>query len=363
MEDKFEKELVNIMQKDIEISLGVRKSLDNTYNVITKKGRSRRKRLFTKRSVAVACSFLIVGVLLLSNETVRAVIKPFLNFGDKGIEKVVDEGLVQQNGSSAIDKNIRVTLDNYFYDSNKFGMSFKLNFDDRNILEGDIENIELNYRIKNGNGEYIDEDVSDEEPLKGNNDIISSISQKNPIIDVGNGEVQCDLLLESTNGKIPKLENADIEIESINIFYKQRSEETKIIYGTWNLPLDSIKEIDAKEVEYSAVNNNSKVEILNAKASPTSFNISFTLDISPENSKALENLEMKLANENGEVYNCNGWDTEEKNGKEVVTTNFPVSSLEDNSKYKLILSKIGEYNENNKFNMLIPDTEIELMKK
>lgn len=322
MEDKFEKELVNVMQKDIEIPLGVRKSLDNTYNVIIKKGRSRRKKLFTKRSVAVACSFLIVGVLLISNETVRAVIKPFLNFGDKGIEKVVDEGLVQQNGSSAIDKNIKVTLDNYFYDSNKLGMSFKLNFDDKNILEGDIENIELNYRIKNGNGEYIDEHVSDEEPLKGNNDIISSISQKSPIIDVENGEVECNMVLESTKGEIPKLENADIEIESINIFYKQRSEEAKIIYGTWNLPLD----------------------------------------ISPKNSKALENLEMKLASENGEVYNCNAWNIEEKNGKEIVTTNFSVSSLEDNSKYKLTLSKIGEYNGND-FNTLIPDTEIDLIQK
>lgn len=361
MENNFEKELVDVLQQDVEIPDIVRRSLDNTYDMIKRK-RKNNNRVFIRRGVAAAvCSILLVGSLL-SNDTVRAVIKPFFNFGDKGVERVVDEGMIQQNNSSATDQNIRVTLDNYFYDSNKLGMSFKLNFNDKKILKGDIRSFGLQYRIKNGNGEYIHESVSDDKPLKGKNDIISSISSKNPIMDLKNGEVECDLVLESSKGSIPKLENTKVEVERVVIFYKKGNESAKIINGSWNLAIDNSKQIKIKEVEYVAVNNNSKIKILSAKASPTSFNVSFALDVIPTNSKTLEIQEMKLIGENGEVYNCTVQNIEVSGSKIIVSTNFSVSSLESNNKYKLSLSKIGEFKESN-FNTITPDAEIELIKK
>lgn len=361
MANNFEKELENELQQDTVIPDVVRNSLDDTYRMIRKKKRSRNI-LFLKRGVAAAvCSIVLVGTLV-SNETVRAFVKPFFNFGDKGIERVVDEGMMQQNNDSAKDQDIRVALDNYFYDSNKLGMSFKLNFDNQKTLKGDIASVQLEYRIKNNNDAYIIESVSDTKPLKGTNNIISSLSHKNPVLDLENGDIRYDVILESSKGMIPKIENATVEIESVVILFKENGENAKIINGSWNLAIDTSKQAEIKEVEYSAVSNTSQVQILSAKASPTSFNLSFSLDVTSENSTSLEILEMKLIGEKGEVYDSSTYSIEINDGKTIISTNFPVSSLENHDKYKLSLSKMGRF-EGNEFNTLIPDTEIELVKK
>lgn len=361
MANNFEKELENELQQDTVIPDVVRNSLDDTYRMIRKKKRNRNV-LFLKRGVAAAvCSIILVGTLV-SNETVRAFVKPFFNFGDKGIERAVDEGMTQQNIGSAKDQDISVALDSYFYDSNKLGMSFRLNFDDKKVLTDDISSVQLQYRIKNNDNVYVIEYVSDTMPLKGTNNIISSLSHKNPMLDFENGDIRYDVILESSKGMIPKLENATVEIESVVILIKEDDEDAKIINGSWNLALDISKQAEINEVEYAAVNNTSQVQILSAKASPTSFNLSFAMDVTSENSTSLEILEMKLMGEKGEVYNSSGYNIEIDGGKAIISTNFSVSSLENHDKYKLSLSKMGRF-EGNDFDTLIPDTEIKLVRK
>ncbi|MFT5871940.1 MAG: hypothetical protein ACI8WT_000864 [Clostridium sp.] len=316
----------------------------------------------------------MVGTLL-TNEKVKAMISPFLNFNDQGIERSVKEGLVQVNSSSAVDKNIKISLDSCFYDSNKMGISFKLKFDDIKLLKGDIEKIGLFYSIKNGDGEYITEFTSGEKPLKGKQNVIGSFSEKNPIMDLKNGEVQYDVVLESNKGNIPKLKDAVIEVESVNFFYKESYEDFfienndnfKAIDGTWNLAISN-KQEQIKYVEYMAPSNKSKIEILSAKASPTSFNIKFAIDTIFKNSKLFFIENIKLVNEKGEEYESQGWDLEEKDGKTIISTNIPVSSYENVNKYKLIFSNIYEAileegQTSGGVKQVMPDVEIELIKK
>lgn len=315
MEDKFEKDLADAMQSDIEITETVRKSLDDTYSIIRKKKRSRNL-LFNRRWIAAAVCSALLTIALLSNETVRAVIKPFFNFGDKGIERAVDEEMLQQNKSSATDQNIRVTLDNLAYDSNKLGLSFKLKFEDKKILKGDIQKVGIEYRIKNGNGDYIIEVVNDDKQLKGKNNIKYSLTEDNSFLDFKNGDVRCNFLFESSKGRIPGLENAVIEVESVIIFYKKGS--LKKIDGSWNLSIDNNKQTKDKDVEYAAASNTSKVNILSAKATSTSFNISFALDITSGTGRSLEIQEMKLIGEKGEVYKCSVYNKEVKRFNNII---------------------------------------------
>jgi hypothetical protein len=110
------------------------------------------------------------------------------------------------------------------------------------------------------------------------------------------------------------------------ILYKNENKKAKIINGAWNFAIDNSKQTNAKEVEYKAVNNKSRVQILSAKASVTSFNLSFAIDVTPDNSRLLEVQEIKLIGEKGEVYNCNVYNVEMNGGKAIITTNFISSS-------------------------------------
>lgn len=371
MENNFEKELDNELQKETEIPTVVRNSLDNVYELIKHKS---KKKVLWKRGIVAACCLVMVGTLL-TNDSVIAMISPFFNFNDKGIERSVKEGLVQINSSSSVDKKIKISLDNYFYDSNKLGLSFKLKFDDIKLLKGDIVKIGLSYIIKNGNGEYIDENISHKKLKKGKENIIGLSNEINPIMDLKNGEVQYDVVLESSKGNIPKLENAIIEVESVNIFYKETyqdfyknvNDKLKAIDGAWSLAINN-KQEEIKYVEYESPNNKSKIEILSAKSSPTSFNIKFALNTIFKNNKLFSIESIKLVDEKGKEYKSNGWVLEEKDGKTIISTNLPVSSYENINKYKLIFSNIGEckIEEGQTFGVskqLMPDVEIELIKK
>lgn len=232
MGNKFEKDSIDSMQSNTEISEVASKALENTDSISGMRD-NRRLSLIRRVMVAAVCLIVIAGAFL-SNEAVRAVIKPVFGFGEKGIERTSDEGKVQQNKSSSINQNIRVTLDNYNYNSYKLGLNFKVKFDDNKILK-DYQSVSLEYRIKNGNGEYIIEIVNDNKPLKGKTNIISTVSENNSAMDLKSGEIRYNFSIESFNGRIPELENATIEIESVRVIDKKGN--IKVINGSWNLPI------------------------------------------------------------------------------------------------------------------------------
>ena len=276
---------------------------------------------------------------LFSSESVRASIKTFFNFNDKGVEKAVNEGYVNQNGNSAYDNGVNITLNSYFVDSNKIGFSIKLKFDDSEILK-EIDKVSLDYRIKDGNGEYIEEYIPDTKPLKGKNKYISGIKEKNSEVDFVNNEVQYDVILESNKGQIPNLENAVLEVETVKLFKDYKV--VNGIDGIWSLGFNQGKAISDSPVEYKAKKNESKIEIISAKSSPTSFNINFSVDgkYEDENTFSMEN--MKLIDQNGEEYKCDGYSCNMKDSKKTVSTNFPLSNFDNVDKLKLIIASIGE---------------------
>lgn len=337
MEDNFEKQLIKVLSEEKEISSIVRTSLDSTYDRIRTKQKKKNK-VAWKIAVAVCC--VVISGSMVTNESVRASIKTFFNFNDKGIEKAVNEGFINENSISAYDNGIKVILESYFADSNKMGLSFKMKFDDSKMLKG-MDTVSLDYRIKNGNGDYIMEDIPDTKTLKGKNQYISSLNEKNSKLDLKNNEVQFDVILESNEGSIPKLENAVIEVETVKFF--KNNKMIKGIDGIWNVELNVEKSNVVNSVEYKSENNASKIEIISAKANPTSFNIIFAVDDEYIDFKKFSTRNMKLIDENGKEYqSSSGYSQESNDNKTIIATNFSLSSYDNVDKLKLIIESIGE---------------------
>ena len=215
-----------------------------------------------------------------------------------------------------------------------------MKFDDLKILKENVDKVSLDYRLKNGDGEYIEESIPDTKPLKGKNQYISSGSGGDSQIDLTNNEVQYDVILESNKGSIPKLENAVVEVETVKFF--KNDKKFKGIDGIWNLELNEGKSNAVNSVEYKVENNTSKIEIISAKSSPTSFNITFAVDGKYEDENTFAGENMKLIDENGKEYKFNGYGMDLKDNKTIISTNFSLSFYDNVDKLKLIISSIGE---------------------
>lgn len=213
-------------------------------------------------------------------------------------------------------------------------------FEDTSIFKKKVKEVSFDYRLKNGDGEYIMEYIPDTKPLKGKKMYLSRAEDKNPSIDGKSGKVQYDVVFGSNQGSIPNLKDAVLEIESVNVFYE--NEEMKKIDGIWNLPIENNKKEEKKvKFEYEAVKTSPHLELVSAKANPTSLNIAFSIDkiIEDEN----EFIDMKVIDNKGNEYpSSGGYRTDVKEGKMIIHANFPVSSYDEMESVTLKTRKFGE---------------------
>jgi len=285
--------------------------------------------------IAAAC-ILALGVLA-ANSSVIASIKGFLGFNDTGIEKIVDEGLLKLIDSRASDKNIALSLDGYLYDSYKMAFIMTARFEDADLLQG-IDEVNLDFRVKNGDGTYMAEIIPDTKPLKADTlpHVINSLSVAK-YIDYVKSEIQFYVVLESIKGGIPKLREAVVELETINLWKSGR--KLKEINGQWHLALNEYGYLGEEIVKYRVQKQSPGLEILSALSAPTCFHITFALNTAIEGSGGL--FQMKLIGENGEEFEDQGFMIEEDEGKTIVTTNFQASAFRGSSKYTLKVFSIG----------------------
>ncbi|MBM7602465.1 hypothetical protein JOC75_000435 [Metabacillus crassostreae] len=335
---KFENELNQVMNEKKDIPVKVRQSLDQTYDIIRTKSKKRKNNFIWKRVATAACT-LILASIVLTNEHVRAGMNELFNFGDQGIEQAINNGFIQEDKSSVTDQGIKILLDKHFSDENKIGLSFQLVFEDPSILNK-AEEISMDFRLKNGDGDYIAEIIPDTKSLKGDNSYIGGYEPQNPVLDIKTGEIQYDVLLNSNEGVIPILKDTIIEVESVNVFNETGT--PKKINGDWKLSVtNSNKEKSASTIQYVMQDQTSVFRISKAKANPTSLNLIFSLDgiYDDENSFAHR---MKIINEDGNVYEAGGFSMSTKNNETMISTNFPITSYNHSKKLKLIVEEIGE---------------------
>lgn len=335
MENSFEKKMYKILQEDLEIPKTIRTSLDSTYSQIKEYSRKERVNMFLKKGLVAAVCILIMGILV-TNSSVMATIKGFLGFSDRGIERTADEGLLQPIDSIATNQQITISLDSYLYDSYKMAFIITAKFEDADLLKG-IDDVGLDFRVKNGDGMYIVENIPDTKPLKADSlpHVISAVSVTKHINDTKQ-EVQFYYILESIKGQIPRIKDAVVEVETIKLFAPNN--KLRKIDGQWNLALTEDNYLDGL-IKYSAQKQSSDTEVLSAVLAPTSFNISFVLNTVFEESAGL--FQMKLIGESGEEFGDQGFMMEENDGKTIITTNFKVSAFHGSNKYILQVFSIG----------------------
>ncbi|WP_369902343.1 DUF4179 domain-containing protein [Bacillus manliponensis] len=341
MNDKFERELEQLFNEKQEMPDVVRESVNRSYDMIRANTKKKKRNKVWKQVAVAACSVIVAGGLF-TNEQVRASIIELFQFNDKGIERAVEEGFTEESNSVVTDQGVTVALEQYFADEHKLGFSFKIAFEDKSVLQKPVRQVSFDYRLKNGDGEYILENIPDTKPLKGTPSkyYISGGNDKLVFLDKKIGKVQYEEINESELGNIPQLKGAVLEIESVNVFYED--DEMKKIDGVWNLPIeDSAKQGSGKRLEYEAFQTSPQLKLVSAKASPTSFNIAFSVDEIVEDEN--EFIDMKVIDNKGNEYkSSDGYSTDVKGGKTIIYANFPITSYEKLGSITLKTKNFGE---------------------
>lgn len=341
MNDKFEKELEQLFNEKQEMPDVVRESVNRSYDMIRANTKKKKRNKVWKQVAVAACSVIVAGGLF-TNEQVRASIIELFRFNDKGIERAVEEGFTERSNSMTVDQGVTVALNQYFADEHKMGFRFSIAFNDTSILQKPVRQISFDYRLKNGDGEYILENIPDTKPLKGTPGkyYISRGDDQLVSLDEKSGNVQYEEIYESEAGNIPILQGAMLEIESVNIFYEDG--EMKTIDGTWNLPVEnSVKQEKGEQIEYEAIKTSPHLKLSSVKASPTSFNIAFSVDEIVEDEN--EFIDMKVIDNKGNEYkSSDGYSTDVKGGKTIIYANFPITSYEKLGSITLKTKNFGE---------------------
>ncbi|MCA1057521.1 DUF4179 domain-containing protein [Rossellomorea aquimaris] len=337
MKDHFEIDLKKRLNEKKELPDSVRESLDEAYSIIRAKSKKKKGIIIWNR-VAIAACALLVSVGVLTHKQVMANLNDFFHFGDKGIDQAVHEGYVQEADSIATDQGIKIKLSRHFSDANKVGMSFMLEFEDPSILKN-AEEVSMDYRLKNGDGEYIVEFIPDTKPLKGSHYDLSISEQQNPLFDTESRKIQYDVLVSSNNGEIPELKDAVIEVESVNVFNDARIKKTN---GNWELKVGNQKNNTSDGiVRYITKEPSSIIQVSKADAYPTSLNLTFALKGKYENENTFAN-NMKIIDEKGNEYPATNFSFIFDGEKTVISTNFPFSSYHYSNTLKLIVTGVGE---------------------
>lgn len=329
-------------REEREMPASVRKSLDHTYDQIRLNAKKKRNRSIWKQTTAAACTLLLTGALL-TNGQVRAHINDLFSFGDKGIDRAITEGFAQTTSRTATDQNIKVTLGQHFSDTNKAGLSFLLEFEEPNVLDNMVTEVTMDFRLKNGDGVYVEEFIPDTKPLKGDNRYnVSGVTLKSQLVDASKGTTQLDVVIDSNSGTLPILQDAVIEIESINIFRGSEFSDLTKIDGNWNLEV--VNEVNRQPIpkaEYVMDDSASIIQVTSAKANPTSLNLQFTVDKVFKDETPFV-FSMKIIDENGAVYEAEGFTIDTTDNQTKISTNFPITSYDDFDKLTFVIDDIGE---------------------
>ena len=329
MDNNFEKYLKDNLNKKKEMPSSIRDALNNTYNQLKKE--KPKKNLWRKTAI-VACVVLALGTTL-SFDSVRANVKAFLGFNDTGIHEAIKNDFVNNTQASSIDKGINITLENFFADNNKSGLNFKLNFEDISLLKN-LESCDLEFRLKDKNGNYMYEFISDTKILKNKN-IISGIGYESKgILNKKENSFEYDIVLRDSNGNLKDLNNSTLEIETLHLFYKSN---TKSIDGTWSIPIKWDKKITTKK--YMQESSSNKIKILSAICENTSLNLQFEFKGNIDENIVLKT---KLIDENNNIYSPDGLSLEENGDLNTIKANFPITTYNNSKKLKLIIEGIGE---------------------
>ncbi|WDF05243.1 hypothetical protein [Shouchella hunanensis] len=246
----------------------VSESLNQAYREIQVSGKKKRRFRVWKQVSLTAVGLFVIGMA--TNEDVQASIKDLFYSNDPGVEKAVANGYGTAEESMARDEDVTLTLAHHFIDERKMGTYFTIQFDDKTVLE-DVTDVSIDFRIKNGDDEYVVEQIPDTKPLRGTEASYVSSGYTSSKLLTKYGLAEIEYLFENrTDRPFPQLENALLSVESINLF---QGNEVKKIDGEWLFNLENTER--ELLVAYRPVEKPANVEFVTTEVSATNLDLAF----------------------------------------------------------------------------------------
>ncbi|MCM2676265.1 DUF4179 domain-containing protein [Alkalicoccobacillus plakortidis] len=317
----------------------VRSTLDDTYKEIKLKSSQRKKRRYVRRTIISAAAAVLAGFILM-NEDVQASFSQLFQ-GDRGVNKAISEGYVQTDGSKASDQGIEITLEDHFYDDRKLGMNIKMEFEDVKQLK-DIERVEFDYRLKNGDGTYLKESIPDTKTRKGNGTSYFSGGAEEAVLHNSDGLVQIEALYDNIGEEtIPDIKNATLEVESIHLWSNGDFES---IDGEWIISMNDMEQRrNSEPAQYVAVDETAPIKIKEATANPTSLYLEFEVEGDYREQEHVFS-EMVIVDSAGDQYGIDlfRWYFGDQYQTTTISTTFQISSYDNLNSFTFEIEGIGE---------------------
>ncbi|MDZ4993344.1 hypothetical protein GNF80_10255 [Clostridium perfringens] len=299
-------------------------------NIIYMKSKERKGKLNKRKYIAVAAGLTITTLIGLSSP-VRATINK-LFFNNPGIESAINNNYIQEvSNEEIVTDDFNMKLNNVLVDSSHIILEFELDVKNaKNLLKLDSEktNVYNDIALYTGDGEIICED--------GYVGMIGSTEYTFDNSKANEGKLYLRTLFESTKGKIPKMDEIKIKVNSINF---RNLTTDNIIYSSelnWdlNVNLDN-KFTQVNEIQYSFENESSNIVIHEAKAIPTGLFLKFDyLSLGHD-----ENIlwAMKVVDKNGKEYRMRSASMEslENEGDRLSGTFDGITSFDNIDKFTL----------------------------
>lgn len=392
MSTNFDSQLEKTFSEDIEIPKSIIDKKEKAFTEI--RSMAKKDKVSQKRKIisAVAAMFIIGSTFIatdafatIGGKTISAIKTIF--FKDEGVQKAIDNGLVQNLSNANIVKNkgIEIGVTDITYDSSKLALSLDIKFDDKSLLNN-LQEIEFDMNLKDNNGRYLIKSSTEnlnEEQQKTLKQLKADFDS-NKVINKETGEIKYNLVLNSME-PISGIDNVNLDIKAVrllastndnlqeNIFseaeskieeyekynYKQRNLRLyNLIEGKWQTSITLDKKFkDGKEVLYVPEGlNGETIKVTKAELLPTCMYVTleFDSDFKGEDRKKIINKidQATLVDDNGNVHNSTlkGYFTGDDNGHLLKVKSFEITSFDYDGNFKVILN---DFNSENKVINLI----------
>lgn len=336
MKQPFEKEFDQWMTQRKPVSSLSRQKFDAAYRKIRQTQAVDVQKKSWQTLVIAAMGLIVIGAVLTSPPVI-AKLQDLLGFNSEWKEGL-ESNLVKDNQRSVTNQGVTLSLRDNMSTSDLLGFSYQMDFADKKSIDGARE-INFDYRIKNGDGDYLMEVIPDTKVLKGTNSLRLKQIVEEGGIDESAGLYKGTIQLISNGQALPLLKSGFLEVETIRIFY--RDGEIKELDGQWHLPLeDGDKNSGESSVPYVVKSGDSQIDILDAKLSGTMFTVRFS--VKGKSEIDLESQRFHLTDENGQVYRNPSYNLNLKEGKPVIDASLPLTNKTQGELVTLVLEGVGE---------------------
>lgn len=311
--ESFENKLRNVCTEDIYIP---QKFTHAIKSGLYKNDRKWRFTEMRKTIVSILCIiFMGTGIVLASN----SLWNPWNN---KGIKTALDYGYVQNiEMDYSVKNDLGIKIDSIVLDNTNIGIVF--NYSIPSNLKR-VDNIVIkDLIIKDEKNNIIFEDGNEKCLCTGYNQEVAN----------ENGIVKQAILLNNINHTFPKSNNIYISFSTVNIFRNQKN--IKTINGNWKFDINVMnKFINRETIEYVA-SQSKDIEVTSAELTSTGLDIEIKFNF-PLNAEALIG-NIKIQDNDKNEYFSNGIIAENELTNPTIKTNFPVTIYNADDNLKLII--------------------------